>query len=164
MALISVTSAILLVAIPDQAAGIKLNGPVASGGNVSAFAMSPDGNWVVYLADQEMVGRFELYRVAVGGGATIKLNGVLASGGSVKEFRISPDSASVVYQADQDTASVLELYRVPLAGGGATKLNGVLVPGGDVQTGFQISADSTPGRVSSRSGHRQCEGALQASR
>ena len=133
----SFAGAILLAAIPDQAACVKLNGPVPIGGNVSAFAMSPDGNWVVYLADQEIVGRFELYRVAITGGATLKLNGVLASGGKVQEFRISPDSGSVVYQADQDTATVSELYRVAMAGGGTTKLNGVLVPGGDVQQAFR---------------------------
>ena len=73
IALMSVVSAIFLVAVPDQAVGIKLNGPVISGGNVSAFAISPDGNWVVYLADQESVGRFELYRVSIAGGVTIKL-------------------------------------------------------------------------------------------
>ena len=89
----------------------------------------------MYLADQEMVGRFELYRVAARGGATIKLNGVLVSGGSVKEFRISPDSASVVYQANQDTADVLELYRVPLAGGD-DKLNGAARPGRQSKEAF----------------------------
>jgi len=114
-------------------------------GNVADFRMSPDGLYVVYGADQDTDGIFELYSVPLTGGVPIKLNGALVPGGEVSlvhGFQISLDSSRVVYRADQDTDTVVELYSVPITGGAAVKLNAALVPGGEVGS-FTISPDSS---------------------
>ena len=73
--------------------------------------ISPDGATVVYRADQDTDGVFELYSVPITGGAPTKLNGPLIPGGDVQSgFQISPDGATVVYIAEQDTNGVAELY------------------------------------------------------
>jgi len=145
-------------------APVRLNGPLVAGGDVSGaaptvnrpFLISPDGVRVIYLADQETDGAFELYSVPIAGGVSVKLNPTLAGGaGSVRgtdptldtPFAISPDSARVVYVADQETDDVFELYSVPIAGGVSVKLNPTLAGGaGDIGRGaappFAISPDS----------------------
>jgi Tol biopolymer transport system component len=128
------------------AAGIKLNGALVAGGNVTNFRITPDSSRVVYRADQETDTVLELYSVPLGGPAAagIKLNGALVAGGNVGFFQISPDNGRVVYLADQQTATVVELYSVPLGGPAAAgvKLNGALVAGGNT-FGFEISPDSS---------------------
>jgi Tol biopolymer transport system component len=125
---------------------IKLNGALPPGGMVSSFKISPDSGRVIYGADQEQAGRYELYSVPQGGptGSGVKLNGNLISGGTIYEWQISPDSHRVVYKADQQTVGARELFSVPIGGPAAEgiKLNGTLVPGGYAQE-FHITADST---------------------
>jgi Tol biopolymer transport system component len=124
-------------------APVKLNGPLVSGGDVSQTSsrFSPDGNRVVYRADQNTDEKFELYSVPSTGGTPVKLNGSLVSAGDVvaDSARISPDSTHVLYLADQDTDNKFELYNVPIAGGTPLKLNGLLPTTGDV-----TSAEFTP--------------------
>lgn len=70
---------------------------------------------MVYIADQQTVGVFELYVRAIdGSGSTIKLSYPQVSGGNVDTFILSPDSSRVIYRADQNTDGVNELYSVPL--------------------------------------------------
>ncbi len=87
---------------------------------------------VVYIADQDTDGVFELYRADPKTGAVTKLNELLTTGGDVSDFEIGPKGKSVVYTADQDTDEVFELYRADLKTGAVTKLNEPLVAGGDV--------------------------------
>jgi Tol biopolymer transport system component len=131
--------------------GIKLNGSLVLGGNVDRIFIniSPDSSRVVYQADQQTDGVFELYSVPLAGPASagVKLNGPLVPGGNVDFIiRISQDSSRVVYRADQQTDEIFELYSVPLTGpaSGGDKLNGPLVVGGNVTGtyGFHISPDS----------------------
>jgi Tol biopolymer transport system component len=128
-------------------AGVKLNGPLVTGGDVSSFQISPDSSRVVYRADQDADNVKELYSVPIAGpdSAGVKLNGALVTGGDVSSFQISPDSSRVVYRADQDTDNVNDLYGVPIAGpaSAGVKLNGVLASGGDVFSDYQISPDSS---------------------
>jgi hypothetical protein len=119
-------------------APLKLNPPLATGGDVRSFQITPDSQYVIYIADQEVDNREELYRVPIGGGTAVKLSGALAAGGNVVNFRIDPNNQRVVYRADQQTNEVFELYSVPIAGGAFVKLNGSLVAGGDVRDFFQI--------------------------
>jgi len=128
---------------------IKLNPTLIMGGNVDfSYRMSPDGAWVVYVADQDEDGINELYSVPTGGPATAatKLNPVLVMDGNViiNNFQISADNSTVVYLADQDTDGVIELYSVPIDGSEvATRLNPYLDEGESVSGGFQISLDSS---------------------
>src|SRR6185312_956383 len=62
--------------------GVKLNGPLVSGGSVTSFALTPDKSAVVYIADQTIDDVFELYRVNIAApGVSVKLNGNLILGG-----------------------------------------------------------------------------------
>jgi len=122
----------------------KISGtPMA--GSVASFAVSPNGLIAVYVADQETVGRFELYSVPVAGSATpIKISTGLVFGAGdlgVGAFQISPDSTKVVFVAD------------PTAGGGADDVFSVPIDGSSAPvqlnaatarpvTAFGISASS----------------------
>lgn len=129
--------------------GDKLSGPMTPGGDVAPLSytldyLSPNGQWALYLADQENDQLVELYSVSLRDGTRTKLNDPLVAGGDVVDFRISPDSTRVVYRADQQVNERLELFSVPIAGGGAIKLNGTPVVGGDVlsESDYAISSDS----------------------
>ncbi len=126
----------------EPPAPIKLSGPLVTGGNVTSRQFSPDGQWVVYRADQDIDGVTELFSVPVGGGTPVKLNDPLLAGADVNTFTISPDSSTVIYTADQDTVGADELFAVPIAGGTATRLNDPLVSGGRVSD-FTLSPDGT---------------------
>jgi Tol biopolymer transport system component len=129
------------------AAGTKLNKALVANGDVAGFQISPDSNWVVYGADQEIDGATEIYSAPIAGppSAGLKLNKALVPGGSVENGLISPDSSRVVYQADQEVNGVFELFSVPIGGppSAGLKLNKALVPGGNVEKGFLISPDSS---------------------
>ena len=89
-----------------------LNGPLPAGGSIIDFEVSPDGARVVYVADQNAGGVFELFSVPIGGGTPTRLNGPLVAGGDVQfGFVVSPDSSRVVYQADEDVDDDFELFR-----------------------------------------------------
>lgn len=99
------------------------------------------GGAVVYLADQDTVGVFELFLATSG----TKLNPPLPHGRTVQSFALTPDSTAVVYIADQDQDEVFELYRVSLSSPGvSTKLNGPLVLCGPAVCGDVIEFAITP--------------------
>jgi hypothetical protein len=104
----------------------------------------PSSGTVVYLADQDNVGVFELFLATSG----TKLNPPLPAGRTVQSFALTPDATAVVYIADQDQDDVFELYRVNLASpGSSTKLNGQLVLCGLVVCGdvteFAVTPDNS---------------------
>ena len=135
---------------PDGGSLVKLNGPLAVEGDVvvEGLAFSPDGNRVLYTADQGQDQRNEIYSVPTLGGTAVRLNGTMVNGGDVTRGsqRFSPNGARVLYHADQNADEVFEIFSVPSGGGAATRLNGPLVTGGDVNSqGLQFSPDG--GRV-----------------
>lgn len=79
---------------------------------------------MVYRADQDTDGVWELYSAPIAGGSFVKLSGSMPSYGDALQFRFSPDSQYVLYTADQETDGLRELYSVPLTGGTPVKLNG----------------------------------------
>ena len=96
-------------------AEIKLNLPLASGGNVSTWiTTSPNSQWLIYTAEIENAGTIDLYAVPVMGPAneSIKINPALVAGGNVSELanRISPGGNWIAYLADQETDGMQELY------------------------------------------------------
>ena len=123
----------------------RLNGELPSGGSVAAtssntdFRISPNDQWVVYIADQNEDDVFELFSVPIQGGTPVRLNAELESFGSdVVGFQISFDSQQVVYLADQNNNDTFELFSVPITGGSAVRLNADLTSSGDVNA-FQIN-------------------------
>lgn len=132
-----------LFAVPiDGGPAVTLNGELVPGGEVTGFAVCPDGATLVYRADQETDQVFEIYRVPAAGGQPVKLNGALVAGGSVSDFILAPDCSRVVYRADQTTDGVLELFSVPLGGGEPVRLNPPLEPDEDVG-GYTFDPQST---------------------
>ena len=79
---------------------VKLNPPLVAGGNVSSSGLQvdPSSKRAVYLADQEVAGREELFSVPAAGGTSTKLN---ADGTMVTDvtFEIASGGPVVVFQA-----------------------------------------------------------------
>ena len=69
---------------------------------------------MVFLADKDVDGRFEIYVSNNGGTEIIKLSNVTVNGGNVIDFAISPDGESVAYLADQDTDNTFAFYTVDI--------------------------------------------------
>jgi hypothetical protein len=102
--------------------------------DVTSYRVAADASCVVFVADAESDGVFELFRVPLAGGAPVKLNPALPPGGDViADFQLDPATGRVVYAADGQTDEKYELYSVPLDGSGsASVISGALVAGGDV--------------------------------
>lgn len=105
--------------------------------------ITPDGRLILYIADQNIEGVFELFSVPVCGGKPKRLNPELSTGGNVTQFQISPDGRQVVYLSDQNVDNMFELFIVSIDGGTAVKLNPSLCEGGSVISDFQINASGT---------------------
>ncbi len=99
----------LYVADLDGDGAVKVSGPLAAGGDVTAFAWSPDRTRLAFLADKDADQVFELYVVGLSGTPT-KVSGPLVAGGDVTEFAWSPDSSRLACRADAETDEAFELY------------------------------------------------------
>ncbi len=132
-----------VASITGQGQPQKISGTLVAGGSVTNdFVIGPDGSWVVYLADQDTDGTYEIYKVATDGSGGIRLSGAMAPGGYVSTFALSPDGQYVVYVADQELATYLDLYSVDINGVTVTRLNGPLGSSQEVEE-FRISPDSS---------------------
>ncbi len=128
----------------------QLNAPFVAGGSMvdpgagfSSFLFSADSSRVVYEADQDTSGMFELYSVPIAGGGTTKLNDSLIAAGDVTNFNVDTINSRVFFRADAATDQRFELYSVPLAGGTVTKLNGTITPGAAGIASFRILWDGS---------------------
>lgn len=106
---------------PAPGTPVRLNGPLVAGGDVLAtrVQLSPDRNWLVYIADQDTDTVNELYAVDLRGAAPaapVKLNPPLVNAGDVATISWSPDSSRLMYLADADTDVSLEVYMVGVGG------------------------------------------------
>lgn len=120
---------------------VQLNGILVQNGDVSATSLqiSPDGNFVLYIADQDIDGADEVFVVPITGGTAVKMNGALPSTAKVTNADFSPDGQRIVYHANQDNVPNIELYGTSISGS-PIKLNGTLTPIGNVGT-TQFTAD-----------------------
>lgn len=105
--------------------------------NVDTATITPDGRSVVYIADQNVSERFELFSVPIEGGTPVRLNDDLAAGERVNEFVISPDGSAVVFLANDRK----ELFHVSVTGGPVTRLTPLQRQNGHVRS-FEITPDS----------------------
>lgn len=115
-----------------------MNQALSSSRDVSDFEITPDGQNVVYLSDQEVDERHELYVVPIAGGEIRKLSGEMSAFGDVKSWLISPDGSHIVYRADQHVDEQFEIFSVSL-------LDQVL-PGDFTGDGLVDAADYTAWR------------------
>jgi len=127
------------------AAPVKISGATMVGG-LSAFAISPNGATVVFIADKDTAGRFELYSAPVDGSADpINLSTGLPFGSGdegVSGFQISPDGSQVLFLADANHgAGVDDIFSVAIDGASAAvQLNdGAAAP----VSAFGLSPDGT---------------------
>jgi Tol biopolymer transport system component len=108
---------------PTQNLPVRINGLLSDEGDVLSYRSSPDGQSVVYLADQDEDGTVELYRAGIDGTGVTKLNTTLAEGGNVIDFKIAPDGSRVVYWANVTNATQKDLFSVPIMGGESAALH-----------------------------------------
>jgi hypothetical protein len=95
----------------------RLDASPPTAGRVEAFALTPDGQRVVYRADALTPGTRELFAVPLRGGTPRRVSGEMVPGGGVVSFlpfRPTADSRGVVYCALQDASTVQELYLAAL--------------------------------------------------
>jgi hypothetical protein len=120
------------VDIANPGSAVKLNPPLAAGGDVAVFALRADESRVGYVAAQDNPAVWEIYEVELDHpGVATKVSGPMAFEG-VYWFDYAEEDTHIVYLADQDRDEA-ELYDVDLAAPGvSTKLSGALVAGGEV--------------------------------
>jgi hypothetical protein len=128
----------------DSTGPTRLNGTSVASGDVEPdFAISPDGERVVFRGNLNDATRVELYSAATGGGsgsATRISPTSTPAGANVDVFAIDATSARVVYAGDVATNGRTELWSVPIAGGASTKLH----PNADANenvTAFALAPD-----------------------
>ena len=116
-----------------SAAPIKLNGPLAAGGRLWTFRVSPDGTRVVYIADQAALPGTRMYSVPTAGGVVVPLG----PASDDTPFAITADSTRVVAEVAN------HLYSIAIAGGSAPiELSSpVMLPEFSAQ--FELSPDGT---------------------
>lgn len=103
---------------PTPVAGGSVLGYGAQGGFRRHTALTGDGSRVLYLADQDVDERVELYSVPLDGGApSVKVSGTLIPGGDVSPLlELTPDSTRVLFRADKGIDGTPELYSAPVDG------------------------------------------------
>lgn len=106
----------------------------ANNRSVLDYQVTPDER-VVYLADANTGGRFELFaRPAAGGSSAMQMSPSLGADRDVQTFRLTPDGAQAVYTADARTNELFELWIVALDGRQRSRrLSGPLAASGDVE-------------------------------
>jgi WD40 repeat protein len=120
---------IFSVPIDSSGPSIKLNAALPAQGDVdnSPYArtheITADSLRVIYRADQEADGVFQLYSAPIDGSSPpVRLNAPLPLGGGVEAgFRVGAERAA--YRADQNRDEVFELFSAPLEGGAPLRLN-----------------------------------------
>ncbi|NOT29218.1 MAG: hypothetical protein HOP15_02085 [Planctomycetes bacterium] len=108
----------------------NMNAPLVPGASVHAFALSPDGARVLYVADQEVLDRREVYSVPIDGSAAPVCLSLPSPTGSVFQLPplVSPDGRQVVYAVDERALGAMALYSAPIDGSVAAR-ELVSVPG-----------------------------------
>lgn len=113
-----------------------------------AAQITPDGARVVYISDQDTLGKPELYSVPITGGASVRISKDMAATGQVRDFALG--QAQVYYAADAVSNNVIELWRVPQAGGASVRVNRAMP--NDNYDVFEYAVSAPPERVVFRVG------------
>jgi len=117
-----------------------VNGPLVSGGDVlPGFRITPDERRVLYVADQDVDNRFELYS-GNGSGATRRLTAVGVTDVQT-DLELSPDGSRVFFRVKHPNGSS-KLFSAPCDGSAAPVELSVSPLGiTSVLPGFRITAD-----------------------
>ncbi|HEX6885139.1 MAG TPA: hypothetical protein VF530_17325, partial [Planctomycetota bacterium] len=96
---------------------VRLNPPLSPGAAVLDFVLSPDGTRALYRADQEVLGRVDLYTVNLAGmPQSVRVSRVGPAGGGVSRILVAPGSQRVVFAGDLVVDAREELFSAPLDG------------------------------------------------
>ncbi len=115
----------------DTGGPVKINGALTTagtGGNVTSFAMSPNRQWIAYVADQEVDEKFELYvRDAALANPPTKISRDVLADGDVSDNPVwAPDTSRIAYRGDVWADEKFDLTTVTPGGGSAI----VVLPAG----------------------------------
>ncbi len=119
--------------VDGSSAATKLSGAMTTGGNVvtegagrrRALTITPDGQTVLYVADQDVDEVFELFSVPTDGSAApTKLSGSMTAGGDVEvdhalsyfSALVPPSGDAALFLADRQTDGLVELFSVAIDG------------------------------------------------
>lgn len=102
------------------------------------YAISPDSQRVIYVAQYDSILDDAVYSVPIGGGAIVRLSHADTASDRVDRFRISNDSTTVVFSSTYGDSIYTELYSVPASGGTITTLSKSRPIGGRIED-FEIS-------------------------
>lgn len=111
--------------LDGSAPAVKLSTPLPEHGRVEPFPrITPDGLAVLFRADLDKTGTYELWKAPItGGAAPARVNGPLVSGGDVSQggtssgaveygFGVTADGARILYVADQRRNDAFALWSV----------------------------------------------------
>ena len=117
------------VRIDGTSPPVRINGPmVGSSSNALKVSITPDSQRVLYVADQEVDRRQDLYVGSPDGGATVRLNGTTGLAGKELDYLLSQDGSRVIYNV-YVTGQGERLFSRPVEGGSEVALTPGL-PGG----------------------------------
>ena len=101
----------------------------AEGKTLNSYKITPNGQYVVYIASLEAASRFELYSIPIAATSQSQRKNVgnipATSQADIFDFDISPNSQHVVYEFSEENAAGEDfriLYRVAPTGGTVTQL------------------------------------------
>jgi len=86
--------------LDGSAPAVKLNGTLVAGGQVSEFEITPDGQRVLYRADQRKDQLFELFSTSIDGHVRVLVLNGPAVGAGVTSFEVSADSSLAVFSQE----------------------------------------------------------------
>ena len=116
---------------------IGLNGTLVAGGSVDGtFEITPDSTRVVYVADERVNDKFELFSVPIGGGSVATVSGSSPDAADVldedlgADLLITPDSSRALFVSDRGTSGAFDLWSAPVGGGTPARLTDELSIGG----------------------------------
>lgn len=90
-----------MVSLEQPGQPVTLNAPLQPTGYVFDWAVSPDGHYATYTADQDTGGKLEVFLVDINIPAiSTKINGPVQLVASLAEF--TPDSKRIIYSGDEE--------------------------------------------------------------
>jgi Tol biopolymer transport system component len=130
-----------MVSLEEPGQPVTLNAPLQPAGYVYYWAVSPDGHYAAYTADQDTDGKLEVFVVDTNIPAiSTKINGPVQSVASLAAF--TPDSKRIIYSGDEERdIGARDLYSVliekPMT---RERLNAPLPEGVDINA-FTVSSN-----------------------
>lgn len=97
---------------PETDSRLELSALPASDRSTGAYALSPDGQYVLYGADQDTNDFDELFVVGVDGAGNTKVSAFNQPGETLREFKWSPDGSRIAYVTNLPQAPFRAVYVV----------------------------------------------------